>query len=872
MTPLRHAVLLLALATVAPAQADIVLQGSQHVGDCNDFAAGGAACSGFTPLDPQGRASMYNTLIKFHLSTTTTITGVRLNGPIFPDRTQLEVYIQSLGGTRTIRSGIFLVDTFTLSPSLVLTPGSYSLWLDGGCSSPSGLDYFPSACGNSNDENDFGFSSITLLSAQTSTSRMFNRRRHIGDNAASVDGDNDYDQSPGDRFYPDGAEAASVSETFTVDTDQRLIDLSFYSARDITTGIAAARVYVDGLLLGSLDRGSSATAPYSLGTNLLLQDSVVHTLTIDSIDTAGNRDDSSWDDIVLTFADTVTSGTPGLFNAVDTGANGLSGTLGTKAAGAAPGVDIVALNALSTGIDIAYTGTVVVELMDATTDGTVNAFTGCHSTWTAVTGMSTAVTFIAGNAGRVALPGPFFAYALRKAALRMTDSSTGAVACSSDRFALRPDHFVVTASHGTPTTPGVTPLTNTGTSGDPQHRAGQPFTIQATAVDLSGNALSTYTGTLENSHDTTALAPATVNGSLNTPSWSAAGAVRSTAEARYNEAGAFTLQLRDKTWSDTDAGQSTDAQRWIVGTADVGRFTPDHFAFAELAAEFDPACSDSFTYLGQSFGYAVAPTATVTAMTGDAAPTVTRNYTAGALFKLPASIGASSVAAEVGTVVAVNVPSPENTVANLGNGIAQITLAAGSTFAFTRPAAPLVPFDADIAITLGALGEADGIDFSPAAPSFGVADPGLGVDFSGNNQSMRFGRLVIDNAQGSELRSLAVPLRVEYWNTGFQPSLADNCTDDMLATGNIDLSGPLGASTTPTLVSNANGRFTLNLTAPGTAGVVNVEALISGTHPWLRTDRDADGDYDDNPRALVTFGLANDDQNRRIYSREVTGY
>jgi hypothetical protein len=866
MTACARWLLLLAALVPRLAAADIVLSGSQHIGDCQDTLL---LCVGLTPADPQSRNDMFDTLVKFHLTTTTTITDVRLDGAVWPDRQQFQVHIQPLGGALTFRSGTRSGDTYTLSPSVVLPPGDYSLWVDGGCSTSNGTTFFYGSCGGDGNDNDFGFSSITLVSAQTSTSRMLARRRHAGDSTESDSGDLDGDYDG--RWYPDAPDGASVDEAFTLDANRRLLSVSFYSLRDVEPGIANP-VKVDGVQIGTLTTGSTAVAPLTIATNVLLL-AGAHTLRIEAADADSgpgvDLDDFSWDDVVLKFADSVASGSPGLFNAVNTGTSGVTGVLSTKIAGGGPGIDIVALNSLGGALNTGYTGSVTVQLMDATVDGLPDPFSGCHGTWAAVAGYSTTVTFTAADAGRVALPAPFFSTTLPKAALRMTDAATGAVACATDRFALRPDRFAVAAYQGSETTPGTNALANTAATGLPRHKAGQPFRIEAVAVDASGVALAGYNGTLDSTHATTALAPAAVNGTVTTGTWVASGATRTTDEARYDEAGAFTLQLKDSTFANVDAADSTDAQRWITGSANVGRFIPDHFTFTEVQAEFAPGCSGAFTYAGQTFGYALLPTGRITAMTGHATPVITRNYTSGTLYKLTA-IAQSDFIPAVGTLEEVVLPDPDATLTNLGNGVTEVTLSAATQLRFQRGAVA-DQFGADIAILLGALTEGDGVSFLGGPIAFGEASAGNGVEFTGGANAVRFGRLVVDNAHGPEQHVLPVPFRAEYWNGGFQRNTNDACT--ALAPADFSISTTLSLAA-PTVTATSPGEWRLNLTQNPVAvpGVATITAVLGANYPWLQTDNtDADVLYNNDPQGLASFGLSNE-QDRRIFQREVVGF
>lgn len=862
--------LLLAALAAPPATADIVLAGSQHIGDCKPK---GASCAGFTPSDPVTRDFMFAKPINFHVSTFVMLDKVRLVAPVDLGN-QLQIYLEPVGNPlASSHFGVLSGDTFDLVPDVPLPPGQYVLLPDGGCTvnnseaSPNG---FYSGCGGGED-NDFSFSSITLVTnptTDTSTSAMVNARRHAGD---SSEGGGAVGYAG--RWYPDAAEGLVISMGFSLPVNRRLLGAEFYRLRDVATSAARARVFVDATQIGTLSQNSApidSAAP--VGTSLLLL-AGAHTLRVE-VQAASDADDISWDDVILKFADTVASGTPGWFNAVNTGANAIMGVLSTKAAGAAPLIDIVALNAQGNALNTGYTGTVTVQLMDASVDGVPDSFTGCHSTWTAVAGYSTTVTFAAANAGRVALPGPMFPVALRKAALRMTDSATGAVACATDRFALRPDHFAVAAYHGDEVTPGASPLDNTAATGLPRHKAGRPFRIEAVAVDASNVPLPSYDGTLDSTHTTTALAPATVSGLVTTGSWTGSGATRSTDEARYDEVGAFTLQLADSTFANVDAADTSATQRSITGTAGIGRFIPDHFAFAAATpdAEFEPGCASRFTYAGQSFGYAVVPTGRITAMTGHGTPVVTRNYSSGALHKLTA-VAPPGFTDATGQVVEVTAPSAP-TLTVLPNGVTEVTLGAATQLRFPR-GAPVAPFDAEIAITLGALTEGDGVNFLATPVGFGDPSPGNGVPFTGGANSVRFGRLVVDNAHGSENLPLAVPLRTEYWNGGFQRNTDDNCTP--LAVGDLSIATALSLVSPPTLSPLSNGAWTLTLAQtapppPRAPGAATVTAVLGINFPWLQTDdTDADTAFDDDPSGLATFGLSND-QDRRIFQREVVGF
>jgi MSHA biogenesis protein MshQ len=215
--------------------------------------------------------------------------------------------------------------------------------------------------------------------------------------------------------------------------------------------------------------------------------------------------------------------------------------------------------------------------------------------------------------------------------------------------------------------------------------------------------------------------------------------------------------------------------------------------------------------------------------------------------------------------------------------VAEVRLAAG-TFAMQRPATPELPYTAEIQIVLGALGEPDGVGFDPATPGrFGEAAPGNGVPFLGgaNAKQVRFGRIVVDNAHGSERLPLNVPLRTEYWagftgGSGFVASTGDGCTAPAAASV-ILTPDPAGLATSvvpPVQGTSGTGIGRITLKAPDETGYAGVRLDLSSTNfPWLRGDWDNDGNWAEDgndPSGRASFGLFKDDE-RRIFQREVVG-
>jgi len=135
------------------------------------------------------------------------------------------------------------------------------------------------------------------------------------------------------------------------------------------------------------------------------------------------------------------------------------------------------------------------------------------------------------------------------------------------------------------------------------------------------------------------------------------------------------------------------------------------------------------------------------------------------------------------------------------------------------------------------------------------------INITGNEQ--RFGRIKMDNAYGSELTNLQMPMVVEYRNaSGFYVINTDdnNCTQlvdsDLVVTP--DLLSPGVSMVSVTNTNSVLGNHGITLTAPGAGLDGNVLVspnLDTSIDKWLRYDWNSDGDFDDDPSAIATFGI-----------------
>jgi len=533
------------------------------------------------------------------------------------------------------------------------------------------------------------------------------------------------------------------------------------------------------------------------------------------------------------------------FDAVEPGGAPQS-RLYTKLAGVPFAVDVLALSS-STTVNTAYTGTVAVDLVDASS-----------SSCPAGAGLTapTSVTFASSDAGRrnVTLS---YSNAARNVRVRV-QAGSGAPACSTDNFAIRPQQFTVTAPV----------LNNTGLTGTPRAVAGTSFALEAAAGVASG-----YQGTTPvldasraRDHNGAAIASGTLSGTFG----SGDGSKASGTDFKYLDVG--NLQLAQDAVTDGDFTQVDQAPGDCVAastsntlsggrygcligsapTARFGRWYPSHYTFS---GSLTAGCSaGGYTYMGQD-ALGVALTLRAHAFSGgtpSASDPVVSRYGAGYT-----NLAAVTVAGDnAGTPVAVSrltspaFPAMPNT-ALWSAGLFQIN----DTYAFGKLASPDGPYDAfKLQVSLN---DPDG------APLIGSSETAT--------TRLRHGRLWLGNAYGSELLDLPVALQAQYWTGGgWSLNTLDSCTTLPAASitmGNYQ--GNLSACETRIQPAGtlgfSGGRAAFSLRRPGQGNDgsvdlgVNVGTGISGRTCVGASETDAAAGnvpwFGPNQGARAAFGL-----------------
>jgi MSHA biogenesis protein MshQ len=509
-------------------------------------------------------------------------------------------------------------------------------------------------------------------------------------------------------------------------------------------------------------------------------------------------------------------------------------------------------------------------------------------------------------------------------------------ACSTDSFAVRP----------TAVTPLVSDASGTGVNGAPIFKAGAgAFKLTATIPGIT-NSANGYSGVLKvDSKAIVPIAPATKVGAIgSTFAAAVSGTPNSTALGgafTYSEVGVIQLpgyapglndtrlrgvydgvasasecplasvtpaqcdSFRAATWTGVDSvsakgdciadsyanDKSADGKYGcnfgMLAPITLGRFVPNHFDLTATSLKNRNvlACApdSSFTYMNEGM------LATFTLTAKNAGGVTTENYEGvqarlslsdPANFRLGALDGVSRtnrLAAQISSGTWL-----KGVASNIPLGFMFIRAPSGPDGSFT-PQFGIAPQDSD------------GITLLPAAYNLDIDAPSPATEHALIGQtSVRFGRLKLGNAFGSEKLDLPIPLEAQYWNgVAFITNTDDSCTP--LANANAVLGNYLGslsasnmgASHVAGLGTLAGGKGGLKLTmpspsaagsldlaiklgsgasadqsCPGSMGSVTGAGLEYLQSQWCGTNFSRD------PRVRIRFGTYKN-ANQMIYMREM---
>jgi hypothetical protein len=467
-------------------------------------------------------------------------------------------------------------------------------------------------------------------------------------------------------------------------------------------------------------------------------------------------------------------------------------------------------------------------------------------------------------------------------ATSLEDSTTGStfavVTGNSNTFAVKPYDFGVIACTGASpcTTVNASP---TDGSGSLFAKAGATFKATVTARALGGSTVYSF-GRCDSAGGTSCTAASesvNLSSALVAPFGGAAGTLGGTTSAnasnfvassgaytftdlKWDEVGVITLKASNANYLSNGLGACTTqtagerCQGTFGSSGNVGRFYPAQFAIS--AATLTNACtaSTAFTYFGED-GFTTAFTLKAQNLSGS----TTANYS-GAFAKLGlttyANYGFTAATLPAGASLSSSATTPSG---SWTKGVASVT----AKHQISRPTA----ITGETAITVSAAPFDGEVPAAATASALGSA-------------TLRYGRLQLLNAYGSELLALPVSLRAQYWNaSAWVTNADDSCTTVTAPTSGAGLTfyaevaaGAQGnhLSSTETAASvNASGKLAsggagLKFSRPGSgnSGYVDISIPLAA-RPWLQFPWGGGGNVD--PSGRATFGIY---KSRLIYSRE----
>ncbi|MBI5752733.1 MAG: hypothetical protein HZA59_11435 [Hydrogenophilales bacterium] len=374
------------------------------------------------------------------------------------------------------------------------------------------------------------------------------------------------------------------------------------------------------------------------------------------------------------------------------------------------------------------------------------------------------------------------------------------------------------------------------------------------------------------------------NGTIARTSFAAGSATATSLQ--YSEVGTVTLQALAANFLDSPGVNASGTSAMDgAATGMVGRFYPDHFALTapSITNRSDLACGSTFTYMGEPMSVAFTLTAQNTANT------TTQNYI-GSFAKLDGatlskwtafgsndSIGLWAMGSNIGgnplckAIFSPTTPftttltcPPPATVAAAAARVAVSGTPAGTWLAgvgtFSGNAALNRANTADGPYETLEIGvaprDADGVQLLGGVLDLDADNSGSAERKNIGNTKLRYGRLRLNNAHGSELLALPVPVKAQYFNSfGFVTHADDNCTGFTLATdlslGNYQLNLAAGETTPgPASITLSSGASAISLTAPGAGNSGSVDLTLN-VPAWLEYNwTGVVGD----PTARATFG------------------
>jgi hypothetical protein len=445
-----------------------------------------------------------------------------------------------------------------------------------------------------------------------------------------------------------------------------------------------------------------------------------------------------------------------------------------------------------------------------------------------------------------------------KIRIEVTD---GTISGSSNNFVVKPHSYEITLGDGV----SGSDYEAINATDSVYTKAGVDFNITVTAKDLEGGTTPNYgRETLpETVHLNRTLAqPVDGDNGIFSSNLSKTGSGIYAGTANWSEVGIINLTV---TVGDADYLGTGDVSTTLNN---VGRFTPAKLSITTIDngsfMSTNKNGTENFTYVGQKFSYDPdqRPSFKITALNALSSATTTLNYT-GDWGKLSADsiafTGPSSDSDQDGkdasTLMLLTYKQDTagfrddaitDNQPKAVNGIFNVTFT-NDDFTYEKDHnSEISPFNPSVNLVITNVEDLDGI----STGTFTLNPTGT--------EPIRFGKMRMYNANGSELSPLVMDYRLEYFDSNHWVLHDDK--DSLISTEHVtgsSSSSPVVISTQRIDATSPLGKFEITLSPPGegnSGAYIITTNLISAGLPWLQYDWDNDNNYDDNPSSTADFG------------------
>jgi len=367
----------------------------------------------------------------------------------------------------------------------------------------------------------------------------------------------------------------------------------------------------------------------------------------------------------------------------------------------------------------------------------------------------------------------------------------------------------------------------------------------------------------------TLIAPATgVPGALGEVEYDHQLGSSTTVQQRVSEVGVFDFSLNAPT---TYLGLDLASENLpiaVTSTGPIGRFIPAYFSPSSVVTSLQAECEvtspndESFSYLGQPFGYKENPGIYLHPKSASGSETV--NYFDSAWWRYDRQWD-NRIYNDTVNSLPISFDSDLTSV-NRVNGVDSRIELSGEILIYQKPPQPIVPFNSKLDLTLlvSDLTDLDGVCYRETASSPCIDYTITDID---DEMKLRWGKLVIHDTYGPETSALSQPITSEYFTAnGFVTNSFDSCTrlpdlaNFTLTPTDLTLGSGGAPEVYPTLVSQtlALGAANINFTAPGAGHQGFIDTLLDlNAHglPWLRPYNDQNSAFENEVSGRVQFGL-----------------